>query len=335
MPSRKYELGIAFSGGGCKAAAHCGALQALKEFGIKPDVVAGTSAGSLVAAFYSAGYQPVQMIEIFSRLNFFKDIVTMSKPRGGLFESTPLLEIIREHLPYGRIEDLPIPTYIVAADMDNGVPTVFSKGETAPRLVASCSIPIVFKPMIIDGIHYIDGGVFQNLPVPAIRNLCNKVIAFSVRKIDAEDYKDNILYTATRAYSMMFMSNIMADSKLADVYIELDTSGCSVYDMSRISDLFHRGYRDACLALESNGYSRVMAPESIVLPENVADGIFNRKDSSIKRKIATINKELELKIDEKFAGGSKIVRVNKSLEQKIDKRIEESRKKVRRSDNPK
>lgn len=316
MSERKYKLGIAFSGGGCKAAAHCGALQALKEFGIKPDVVSGTSAGSLVAAFYSAGYQPVQMIEIFSKMNFFKDIVTVSKPRGGLFESTPLLEIIREHLSYERIEDLPIPTYIVAADMDNGVPVVFSKGEIAPRLVASCSIPIVFKPMIINGIHYIDGGVFQNLPVPAIRNLCDKVIAFSVRRIDSEEYKDNILYTATRAYSMMFMSNIMADSKLADTYIELDTSGCSVYDMSRIADLFRSGYLDACYALESNGYSRVMPPEKLVLPENVPDGIFNRKDSAIKRKIAMMNKELELKIDERLSNVGKVARRKKDTVRK-------------------
>ena len=55
MSSKKYELGIAFSGGGAKGAAHCGAIQALNEFGIKPDVVSGTSAGSMVAAFYSAG----------------------------------------------------------------------------------------------------------------------------------------------------------------------------------------------------------------------------------------------------------------------------------------
>ncbi len=266
MTGKKYSLGIAFGGGGAKAGAHCGALQALKEYGIKPDVVSGTSAGSLVAAFYSAGFTPVQMIRMFLKMNFFKDIVEVSKPGGGLFDSSPLMKIIETQMPYGNIEDLPIPTYIVASDMDHGRVKVFSKGKLAPRLVASCSIPIVFKPMVINGVHYIDGGVFQNLPVPAIRPLCEKVIAFSVRRLEEEPYKNTLLHTATRAYSMMFMSNILADSKLADTYIELDTSGCGVYDIACITELFFRGYRDACAALEADGYERVLPAEEIDLP---------------------------------------------------------------------
>lgn len=266
MTGKKYSLGIAFGGGGAKAGAHCGALQALKEFDIKPDVVSGTSAGSLVAAFYSAGFTPEQMIRMFLKMNFFKDIVEVSKPGGGLFDSSPLMKIIETQMPYENIEDLPIPVYIVASDMDQGRVKVFSKGKLAPRLVASCSIPIVFKPMIINGVHYIDGGVFQNLPVPAIRPMCDKVIAFSVRRLEKETYKNTLLHTATRAYSMMFMSNIMADSKLADTYIELDTSGCGVYDIACITELFHRGYRDACTALEADGYKRVLPAEKIDLP---------------------------------------------------------------------
>ena len=266
MTGKKYSLGIAFGGGGAKAGAHCGALQALKEFGVKPDVVSGTSAGSLVAAFYSAGFTPEKMIRMFLKMNIFKDIVEVSKPGGGLFDSSPLMKIIETQMPYGNIEDLPIPTYIVASDMDHGKVKVFSKGRLAPRLVASCSIPIVFKPMVINGVHYIDGGVFQNLPVPAIRPLCEKVIAFSVRRLEEEPYKNTLLHTATRAYSMMFMSNIMADSKLADTYIELDTSGCGVYDIACITELFFRGYRNACAALEADGYERVLSAEKIDLP---------------------------------------------------------------------
>ena len=63
MAGTKYQLGVAFSGGGAKAAAHCGALQALKEFGLRPDIVAGTSAGSLVAVLYASGFTPAGMIQ--------------------------------------------------------------------------------------------------------------------------------------------------------------------------------------------------------------------------------------------------------------------------------
>ena len=92
MAAKKYPLGIAFSGGGAKAAAHCGALQALKEYGIQPDIVSGTSAGALVAVLYASGFTPKQMVETFRGLNFFKDIVTPSVPKGGLFDSHASME---------------------------------------------------------------------------------------------------------------------------------------------------------------------------------------------------------------------------------------------------
>ncbi len=293
MAKKKYELGIAFSGGGAKAAAHCGALQALKEYGIRPDVVSGTSAGSLVAAFWSAGFSPVQMIGMFRELTFFKDIVSPSRPRGGLFDSTPLLEMIQEKLPYPNIEDLPVPVYIVAADMDHGCPKVFSRGKLAPRLVASCSIPVIFKPMVINGVHYIDGGVFQNLPVPAIRDLCDKVIAFSVRQIEPEPYRNNLVHVAMRAYSMMFMSNIMADSRLADTYVELNTDGCGVYDMSSTEELFHRGYSDTCAALEADGYVRIMGPEVTEFPPVVKNSPFQNRELLLRRGLGRLEQRLE------------------------------------------
>lgn len=258
---KKYKLGVAFSGGGAKGAAHVGALQAMKEYGIKPDVVAGTSAGSLVATAYSAGLEPIEMIELFRGLNFFHDIVAPKRPGGGLFNSAPLLECIRKIIPYRNFEDLPIPVYAVASDLDHGHAVVFDKGEIAPRLVASCSIPIVFQPMVIDGTHYVDGGVFMNLPVPTIREDCEKVIAFCVRKLEEEPYKDTLFHVANRSFSMMFMSNIMADAELADTFIELDTTGCSPYEIDNLEELFFRGYNDAVKAFESMGYTRQLPQE--------------------------------------------------------------------------
>ena len=121
MANKKYKLGVAFGGGGAKAAAHCGALQALQEFGLKPDIVSGTSAGALVAIYYACGIKPRDIVEQFLGLNFFKDIVAPSLPKGGMFDSKPLIEHLRKNLPYKKLEDLPIPTYIVASDMEHGV----------------------------------------------------------------------------------------------------------------------------------------------------------------------------------------------------------------------
>lgn len=266
MATKKYPLGIAFSGGGARAAAHCGALQALKEYGIQPDVVSGTSAGALVATLYASGFTPTQMIETFQGLNFFKDIVTPSVPKGGLFDSRPLEELIQKKLPYIRLEELPIPTFVVASDIEHGVPKVFTKGEIAPRVVASCSIPVIFQPKNINGIHYVDGGAFQNLPVSAIRQKCEKVIALNLNHLEEDKYKDNLISVAYRSFMMMMSSNVAADTAQADLFIELDTYGCMAYDMAKIEELFFRGYESTVKALEENEYQRVMPKETIIFP---------------------------------------------------------------------
>ncbi|MBO4536102.1 MAG: patatin-like phospholipase family protein [Bacteroidales bacterium] len=272
MAAKKYPLGVAFSGGGAKAAAHCGALQAFKEYDIHPDIVSGTSAGALVATLYSSGFTPKQMIELFQGLNFFKDIVTPAVPKGGLFDSRPLIELLRNNLPYTRLEDLPIPTCLVASDLEHGVPKVFTKGEIAPRVVASCSIPVVFRPICIGGIHYVDGGAFENLPVSAIREKCETVIALSLNHLEEDKYKDNLVSVAYRSFLMMMVSNIAADTKRADLFIELDTYGCTAYDMSRIEELFFRGYASTVKVLEENGYQRVLPKEKIVFPKKKTPG---------------------------------------------------------------
>ena len=262
---KKYSLGVAFSGGGAKAGAHCGALQALKEFGIKPEIVSGTSAGARAATMYAAGISPVKMIELFSGMSFFKDIVKPGIPGGGFFDSKPLVQHLRRHIPYSRLEDLPIPTYVTASDLEHGRLKVFSKGDLAPRVVASCSIPVVFKPMVIGGIHYVDGGAFQNLPVPAIRSRCEKVIALNLNHIHHEKYKPVVPYVAMRSFMMMFVSNSVADSRLADLTIDLDTAGSSVYDMTKLKELFFRGYDSAVKALEAAGYERQFPREDVKL----------------------------------------------------------------------
>lgn len=263
MSTKKYKLGVAFSGGGAKAAAHCGALQALKEFGIQPDIVAGTSAGSLVAVLYASGFTPAGMVRLFQGMNFFKDIVMPGLPHGGLFDSKPLVEHLRKHIPFERLEDLPIPVYVVASDLEHGRTKIFTKGEIAPRVVASCSIPVIFNPMVIGGIHYVDGGAFQNLPVPAIRNKCEKVIAFNLNHLTADKYHGTVAAVAYRSFTMMFMSNTIADARQADLFVDLDTEGATAVDMSKIEDLFFRGYASTVAALEGDGYVRVLPREEI------------------------------------------------------------------------
>lgn len=259
---KKYKIGIAFSGGGVKGAAHCGAIQALNEFGIKADVVAGTSAGSIVASLYASGIKPIDMCNMFGEMDF-KDLVGLTVPAGGFFSSKPLVEHIAKIVPYKNIEDTPIPLYVVACNFDKGKVAVFNKGELAPRVAASCSIPVIFSPMVINGVHYVDGGVFQNLPVSSIRKKCEKVIAISVHQAKETKFEKNILNLALRSFHLMFISNTLEDAAMSDIYVGMETSSFNSFDLKNIEDLFNVGYNATVEKLESIGYKRVLPKEKL------------------------------------------------------------------------
>lgn len=260
----KHKIGFAFSGGGVKGASHCGALQAMHEFGIKADMVAGTSVGSIVATFYAAGIEPIEMVNVFSSLDF-RELLGIMRPKGGLFDSKPLEKHLRKIIPFENFEDLPIETIAVATCIENGKVEYFNRGEIVPRIVASCSIPIIFQPFKIGDLHYLDGGVLMNLPVIPLRDKCEKVIALNLHHAGTVPYKDNIVSIAMRSSSLMFLSNSMIDSTQADIFIDMDTAAYNAYDMKKVDILFQIGYDTTVKVLEENGYIRVMPPQKIAI----------------------------------------------------------------------
>lgn len=259
---KKYKTGFAFSGGGAKGAAHCGALQALYEFGIKADIVAGTSAGSIAATLYASGMSPVEITDNFSNLDF-RDLLGTQLPKGGMFDTKPLVRHLKKIIPYERLEDLPVRTMVVATSLERGAVRFFEDGEIAPRVAASCSIPLIYQPVKIDGEHYVDGGVLMNLPVSALRDKCEKVIALNLHQAGEIRYRDSLYSVAMRSFTLMFLSNIMEDAARADMVIDIDTSSYSAYDLSNIESLFYLGYNAAVKALEENGYKRVMPRQAL------------------------------------------------------------------------
>ena len=89
-----------------------------------------------------------------------------------------------------------MPVVITATDFDNGKSIHFTQGELTKRIAASCCIPVLFKPVVINKVHYVDGGVFMNIPVSPIRPLCEKVLALNVFKLNASAYSQNIVSIA-------------------------------------------------------------------------------------------------------------------------------------------
>ena len=180
------QANIALSGGGSRGVAHVGVLKALHEFGIEPAAMSGTSAGSIVSAFICDGFTTEEIIEIIRKFEFRNKINFQSFRTGtGFFSMDPVTQLLKKNLRSKNIEDLRLPLYVTAADFNTGKAHAFTTGSIIERVVASCSIPIVFSPVYIDGIPYVDGGLSCNLPVAPYLADTKKIIGVNVNPVVA------------------------------------------------------------------------------------------------------------------------------------------------------
>ncbi len=259
----KYKLGVALSGGGARGFAHAGALMAIEEAGLKPDVIAGVSAGSVIAVMYAAGVKPLRMADIFARTGF-RDFAELSLGKGGFFRIDRFRDfILRAIGDKRRLEDLDIPTYLGVTDLDNGKPVAFCTGEIGPRMEASCSIPIVFKPVNIDGVNYVDGGVLRNHPAWILRDKCETLIGVNVSPLRQSKEIKSVLEVAFRTYNLMAKANQSTDMDLCDVSIQTpEIANYAVFDLKNIKKVFVNGYVNTRKALMEAGLWNPVKDES-------------------------------------------------------------------------
>lgn len=250
--SQQYKVGLALSGGGARGFVHIGVLKALKERGIEPEILAGVSAGSIMAVLYSAGVSLDDIVAQWEKFSF-SDMVDISVPKSGFFKMDKFKRYLKKTIPYENIEDLPVPTYVCATDIDNGKTHIFKSGPIVERLCASCSIPIVFKPVKIDGVNYVDGGVLRNLPAWAIRKECKQLIGVNCSPFVNYKFSPSIIDIALRSYQLMSKVNTVHDMRMCDKLIVVSgAANHKTFDLSSLRSLVECGYATACKVLDSN-----------------------------------------------------------------------------------
>lgn len=248
-------LGVALSGGGAKGFSHIGVLMAFDRCGLKPDIMSGVSAGSIASVLYSAGLTPSDIVKCFSDASRFGDFTEWAIPKEGFLKLDRFAKLLDDWLPVKYLEELRIPTVVCATDFDRGKSVGWSKGEIVPRVVASCSIPIIFNPKKINGVNYVDGGVLRNLPAWAIRPYCKTLIGCNcspMRKWEGNNH--TLLDIAYRAYHLMNKANTPQDMRLCDKLIQVfDVSHVSLFDLSSLQKGVMAGY-DAAMKVLEEGY---------------------------------------------------------------------------------
>lgn len=140
---RKFRVGISLSGGGAKGIAHLGVLQALEEYGLKPQVIAGVSAGAIIGALYADGKSPKEICQFFKDSSFFK-FVKIVVPKKGVMSTERFYNLLDGFLTAKTFEELQMPLTVNATELIEGKNVYFNSGSLVDKVVASSSVPIFF-----------------------------------------------------------------------------------------------------------------------------------------------------------------------------------------------
>ena len=213
------RIGLALGGGAAKGFAHIGVIKMLEANGFTPDMVAGTSAGSVVGALYASGLNPFELQAQAVALDE-ASIRDLQWSAGGLVKGQKLQDYVNAQVNHRPLEKLGKPFVAVSTRLEDGKRTVFARGNTGQAVRASSSIPGVFEPVLIGKQHYVDGGVVSPVPVDAVRELgADIVIAVDISDKPRGQKPGNLLGTMSQSLAIMGHKLGQAELARADVTV--------------------------------------------------------------------------------------------------------------------
>lgn len=235
MPSGKpVKIGLALGGGAARGFAHVGVIAVLEEAGLKPSLVVGTSAGSLVAALYASGKTSAQLQQTALSLEEVAITDWMLPLLGrGMFRGEALGRYVNDLVAGRLIENMAIPLGIVATDLNSGQAVLFQRGDTGTAVRASSAVPAVFVPVKINGREYVDGGLVSPVPVRFARQMgADLVIAVDISSPPEANPAEGTLQILLQTFAIMGKSINQYELKDADVLVQPAQAGLKSADFS-------------------------------------------------------------------------------------------------------
>lgn len=248
---KNFKIGITLSGGASYGMAHIGVIKALREYGIEPDVVYGTSAGAIAAALYSGGAS----IQDMRRFSLGTNIVSVRRLRLSKLGFIPLTYLenrISEFVPYENLEDLPRRTLIGATNLQTGDHETIRTGLLSKAVAASCAIPVFFKPILLNGNLYVDGGVSNNMPASPLEKYCDFVIGSDVveaRTVD-QSYINGFKRLLERTLTISLANRTIVNYTDCDFVVRpVGMYQFAKFDFSRVEEFVNYGYNQTIMDL--------------------------------------------------------------------------------------
>jgi len=226
------RIGLALGGGAARGFAHVGVIQVLEEAGIRPNLVSGTSAGSVVAALYASGKTGPQLQQIAETMEeaTIADWTLQIFTRGAL-RGEALAKYVNAQVGQKPIEAMVIPLGIVATDLNSGNEVVFQRGDSGTAVRASSAVPAVFQPVKVGAREYVDGGLVSPVPVRAARKMgAELVIAVDISSPPESSAASGTLEILLQTFTIMGKSINTFELKDADLVIRPNLTGISSAD---------------------------------------------------------------------------------------------------------
>jgi len=250
LKKKKVKIGLCLGGGGARGFTHIGAIKAFEENNIKFDMVAGTSVGSLIGAFYCAGFSFEKMYKIAKETNL-KDIKS-SKLMFVPSKTEGIENIIKKEIGDINVEDLKIPLIVVAVDMKSTQEQDIMKGNLSKAVAGSCAVPGVFQPVIFEDKILCDGGLINTLPSNVLKLYdCDYVVGIDInpgRGYGTDSTK--VVDIISCSIRVLMKSNAIKGYLYSDVLLKPDTKRFRSTKKDGFEQMIEEGYKATMESIE-------------------------------------------------------------------------------------
>jgi NTE family protein len=253
QPARTVKIGLALGGGAARGFAHIGVIKALESQGIVPDIVVGTSAGSLVGALYAAGYDgfALQKLALSMEEAAISDwSVPFFSKSSGVLKGEAIQQYVNKTINNVPLEKLKIPFGAVATDLNSGSAILFQRGNTGLAVRASSAVPSVFQPVEIGSHVYVDGGLVSPVPVRFAREMgADFVIAVNISSQPDPGTASSSVDVLLQTFTIMGQSINRFELKDADIVIRPNLGSMKSNDFTGRNIAILAGEQAAFLAM--------------------------------------------------------------------------------------
>lgn len=246
------KIGLALGAGSAKGFAHLGVLKVLQRENIPIDLIAGSSIGSVFGALYAAKADWGILEKMCCTLQQ-KQLLDMTVPKMGLLRGERIESLIRLLTKNMGFEQLKIPLYVVAVDIQNCEEVIINSGNVADAVRASISIPGIFQPKYLEGKVLVDGAVLNRVPIDILKkNGAGLTIAVDLKYGGAENRPkaiNNIFDVILSAWDIAEEKNSKASRQTADILIEPKVAHIGLADVHRAAECILAGEMAAQMAI--------------------------------------------------------------------------------------